>query len=188
MSLKLGKKQWINAALILGVVLILFTPIGFKLKVMASRLLSSSTAMVKAELQVPLDSYKWELKDTEMRSFDFETQKGKVVLVNFWATWCAPCIAEMPSMQALYKDYGERVVFMFVTNEEEQKVLDFIKRKNYELPVYFPQTKEPNVLSSKVLPTTYIINKKGKIMVAETGSADWNSTATRKLLDSLLEE
>jgi thiol-disulfide isomerase/thioredoxin len=188
MSLKIGKKQWINAALILGVILLLFTPIGFKLKVMASRLLSSSAAVVKAELQVPLDSYKWELKDSEMQSFNFETQKGKVILVNFWATWCAPCIAEMPSMQELYNDYGNRVAFMFVTNEEEQKVLDFLKRKNYDLPVYFPQTLEPQVLSSKVLPTTYIINKMGKIMVAETGTADWNSAATRKLLDSLLEE
>ncbi|MEB8330539.1 TlpA disulfide reductase family protein [Flavobacteriaceae bacterium KMM 6897] len=188
MSFKISKNQWMNAALILGVILVLFTPIGFKIKVMASRLLSSSAAMVKAELQVPLDSYKWELKDTEMQSFDFENQKGKVILVNFWATWCAPCIAEMPSMQALYNDYGDRVAFMFVSNEEEQKVLDFIKRKNYDLPVYFPQTQEPKVLSSKVLPTTYIINKKGKIMVAETGATDWNSTATRKLLDSLLEE
>lgn len=184
----MGKKQWVNAAFLLAVILILFTPIGFKIKVRVSRLLSSSAAMVKAELQVPLDSYKWELKDTEMESFNFETQKGKVVLVNFWATWCPPCIAEMPSMQELYNDYGDRVTFMFVTNEEEQKVLDFLKRKNYDLPVYFPQSKEPKVLSSKVLPTTYVINKMGKIKVAETGAADWNSTTTRKLLDTLLEE
>ncbi|MGY8915803.1 MAG: redoxin family protein [Flavobacteriales bacterium] len=188
MSFKMGKKQWVNAALILAVILMLFTPIGFKIKVRLSRLLSSSAAMVKAELQVPLDSYKWELKDTEMASFSFESQKGKVLLVNFWATWCAPCIAEMPSLQNLYMDYGDRVTFMFVTNEEEQKVLDFLKRKNYELPVYFPQSKEPKVLSSKSLPTTYIINKKGKLIVAETGAADWNSESTRKLLDSLLEE
>tara|TARA_R110002051_G_scaffold324755_1_gene423463 strand:- start:6092 stop:6658 length:567 start_codon:yes stop_codon:yes gene_type:complete len=188
MPFKMGKKQWVNAAFLLAVILILFTPIGFKIKVRVSRLLSSSAAMVKAELQVPLDSYKWELKDTEMESFNFETQKGKVVLVNFWATWCPPCIAEMPSMQELYNDYGDRVTFMFVTNEEEQKVLDFLKRKNYDLPVYFPQSKEPKVLSSKVLPTTYVINKMGKIKVAETGAADWNSTTTRKLLDTLLEE
>ncbi len=188
MSFKIGKKQWLNAALILGVILLLFTPIGFKMKVMASRLLSSSAAMLKAEMQVPLDSYRWELKDANMQSFDMETQKGKVILVNFWATWCPPCIAEMPSMQKLYNDYGDKVTFMFVTNEEEQKVLDFVKRKGYDLPVYFPQTKEPKVLSSKVLPTTYIINKEGKIMVAETGAADWNSTTTRDLLDSLLQE
>jgi thiol-disulfide isomerase/thioredoxin len=188
MSFKIGKKQWLNAALILAVILMLFTPIGFKVKVMVSRLLSSSAAMVKAEFQVPLDSYKWDLEDTEMEPFNFETQKGKVVLVNFWATWCPPCIAEMPSMQKLYNDYGDRVTFMFVTNEEEQKVLDFLKRKEYDFPVYFPKSKEPKVLSSKVLPTTYIINKKGKIKVAETGAADWNSTSTRKLLDSLLEE
>ncbi|MEJ1223865.1 TlpA family protein disulfide reductase [Sediminicola sp. 1XM1-17] len=188
MSIKIGKKQWLNAALILGIVLLLFTPIGFKVKVLASRLLSSSAAMVKAEMQVPLDSYKWELKDTDMQPFNLETQKGKVILVNFWATWCGPCIAEMPSMQKLYNDYGDRVAFMFVTNEKEQKVLDFLEKKGYELPVYFPQSKEPKILSYKLLPTTYIINKSGKIMVAETGAADWNSTSTRNLLDSLLEE
>ena len=188
MSLKIGKKQWLNAALILGVILLLFTPIGFKVKVLASRLLSSSAAMVKAEFQVPLDSYRWELKDSKMQYFNFESQKGKVILVNFWATWCPPCIAEMPSMQELYNDYGDRVAFMFVTNEEEQKALDFLNKKKYNLPVYFPQSQEPKVLSSKVLPTTYIINKEGKIKVAETGAADWNSATTRKLLDSLLEE
>jgi thiol-disulfide isomerase/thioredoxin len=183
-----SKKWIINGLFILAVVVLLFTPIGFKVKVLASKLLSTSAAMVKEGMQVPLDSYQWKLTDLENGTFDFETQKGKVILVNFWATWCPPCVAEMPSMQELYNDYGDKVTFMFVTSDDREKVLAFLKRKNLDLPVYFPDSETPETLKSKLLPTTYIIDKNGKIVVAETGAADWNSSKTRTLIDGLLSE
>ena len=182
-------KKWIvNGIFILAVLVLVFTPVGFRIKVFASKLLSTSAAMVKEGMQVPLDSYQWKLTDLENRPFDFETQRGKVILVNFWATWCPPCVAEMPSMQKLYDDYGEKVTFMFVTSDDRQKVENFLKRKNLNLPVYYPVSETPETLKSKLLPTTYIINSKGEIVVAETGAADWNSNKTRALIDDLLSQ
>ena len=182
-------KKWIvNGVFILAVLVLVFTPVGFRIKVFASKLLSTSAAMVKEGMQVPLDSYQWKLTDLENRPFDFETQRGKVILVNFWATWCPPCVAEMPSMQKLYDDYGEKVTFMFVTSDDRQKVENFLKRKNLNLPVYYPDSETPETLKSKLLPTTYIINSKGEIVVAETGAADWNSNKTRALIDDLLSQ
>lgn len=182
-------KKWIvNGVFILAVLVLVFTPVGFRIKVFASKLLSTSAAMVKEGMQVPLDSYQWKLTDLENRPFDFETQRGKVILVNFWATWCPPCVAEMPSMQKLYDDYGEKVTFMFVTSDDRQKVENFLKRKNLNLPVYYPVSETPETLKSKLLPTTYIINSKGEIVVAETGAADWNSNKTRALIDDLLSQ
>mgnify|MGYP003148631006 FL=1 len=108
--------------------------------------------------------------------------------MNFWATWCPPCVAEMPSMQKLYDDYGDKVTFMFVTSDDRQKVENFLKRKNLNLPVYYPNSETPETLKSKLLPTTYIINSKGEIVVAETGAADWNSNKTRALIDDLLSQ
>jgi thiol-disulfide isomerase/thioredoxin len=185
----LPNKKWIlNIVFILAVLVLIFTPIGFKVKVLASKLLSTSAAMVKEGMQVPLGSYQWKLTDLENRSFDFENQRGRVILVNFWATWCPPCVAEMPSMQDLYNDYGDKVTFMFVTSDDRQKVENFLKRKNLDLPVYYPASETPETLKSKLLPTTYIINKEGKIVVAETGAADWNSSKTRTLIDGLLSQ
>ena len=182
-------KKWIlNGVFILAALVLLFTPVGFKVKVFASKLLSSSAAMVKEGMKVPLDSYQWKLTDLENRSFNLEDQRGRIVLVNFWATWCPPCVAEMPSMQDLYNDYGDKVTFMFVTSDDRQKVLNFLKRKNLDLPVYYPASETPKTLKSKLLPTTYIIDKEGKIVVAETGAADWNSIETRGLIDDLLSQ
>lgn len=186
--MKLRKNWAINLLFVLGILILLFTPVGFKVKVMASRLLSGSAAMVKEKMQVPLDTYSWELVDLEQRSFNLESRKGEVVLINFWATWCPPCVAEMPSMQELYMDYGDKLSFMFVTDDAPEKVINFLKKRDLDLPVYYSRSQQPKVLSSKLLPSTYIINKEGKIVVAETGAADWNSPKTRKLLDTLLGE
>ena len=186
--MKFGKKQWINAALIIGLILILFTPVGFYARVFIGRFLSTSAAVLKTELQMPVENYDWQLVDAKGNDFTFIDAKGKVVLVNFWATWCPPCVAEMPSLQLLYNDYNEKVVFMFVAQDKVEKVSAFIAKKGYTLPVYYSKTEAPSVLTSKTIPTTYVINKEGKIIIAETGAADWNSAKTRKMLDALLAE
>jgi len=186
--MKLDKKQWTNIAFIIGLILILFTPVGFHARVFVGRLLSTSAAVLKTELQLPVENYDWQLVDAKGNTFNFESVKGKVVLVNFWATWCPPCVAEMPSLQRLYDDYNDKVVFMFVAQDKVEKVSAFIAKKEYTLPVYYSKTEAPSVLTSKTIPTTYVINKAGKIVIAETGVADWNSEKTRKMLDQLLAE
>ena len=186
--MKLNKKQWTNIAFIIGLILILFTPLGFHARVLVGRLLSTSAAVLKTELQMPVENYDWQLVDVKGNKFNFENTKGKVVLVNFWATWCPPCVAEMPSLQSLYNDYNDKVVFMFVAQDKVEKVSAFIAKKEYSLPVYYSKTEAPSILTSKTIPTTYVINKEGKIIIAKTGVADWNSDKTRKMLDQLLAE
>ncbi|MEH6682643.1 MAG: TlpA disulfide reductase family protein [Sediminicola sp.] len=186
--MKFTKKQWSNGLLIIAVAVLLFTPLGFQLKVAINRLFAGSASMVKEGLQTPLDTYQWQLVDREGAISDFKTQKGKVVLINFWATWCPPCVAEMPSMQKLYDGYGDKMAFMFVTTEDPKKVEAFMERHHYTLPIFYPRTEGPKALESKLLPTTYVIDREGRIRVAETGAADWNSDRTRTLLDGLLKE
>ncbi|MDP5082326.1 MAG: TlpA family protein disulfide reductase, partial [Winogradskyella sp.] len=64
----------------------------------------------------------WKLISDENDTIDFENTKGKVVFINFWATWCPPCIAEMPSLQALYQDYNDKVIFLFITSDDFETV------------------------------------------------------------------
>ncbi|WP_299318156.1 TlpA disulfide reductase family protein [uncultured Maribacter sp.] len=112
--------------------------------------------------------------------------KGKVTFISYWATWCPPCIAELPVIQDLYKDYGDKVNFILLTQEEPDKVQRFIDKKEYELPIYFPQMQAPEVLQENSIPTNYVIGATGKIIIKETGAADWNSKKIRNLLDDLV--
>ena len=112
--------------------------------------------------------------------------QGKVTFLSYWATWCPPCIAELPGIQALYADYGDNVEFVLLTQEETTKVQRFITKKGYDVPVYIPQMQAPEILQSNSLPTNYIIDAKGNIIIKETGAADWNSEKVRTLLDGLL--
>jgi thiol-disulfide isomerase/thioredoxin len=112
--------------------------------------------------------------------------KGKVILINFWATWCPPCIAEMPYLDGLYRDYKDKVVFLFVSNEDASTTQAFLNKKGYALTSIKPISYSPKLLETNSLPTTYLIDKKGGIVIKKTGSADWNSQSFRKTLDELV--
>ena len=182
-------KKWIvNGIFILGILTLLFTPLGFYVKVYVNRILANNPTPVEDREQQFLTSYHWKLKDSESNDFNFEEAKGQVVLLNFWATWCPPCVAEMPSLQDLYDDYGDKITFLFVAQDQVKKVERFILKKKYTLPVYYEVSTTPKQLFSTSIPSTYLIGKDGKIVVAKTGAADWNSSKTRELIDSLLRE
>ncbi len=176
----------VNVVLLLLLALILFTPLGFHLKVWINRIVVFSPDRVEPYEEIVLDSYNWNLKDRQGNNFNFEQVRGEVVLVNFWASWCPPCVAEMPDLDKLYNDYEDKVVFLFIARDKVEKVDAFLEKNNYELPVYYELSPTPEVLDNNSLPTTYILDKKGAIVVAETGAASWNSKKTRSLLDDLL--
>lgn len=111
---------------------------------------------------------------------------GEVIFLSYWATWCPPCIAELPGIQKLYADYGDKIEFVLLTNEDKDVVKRFMTKKGYDLPVYNPQMQAPEILYETSVPTNYLIDAKGYIVIKETGAADWNSRAVRELLDSLL--
>ena len=186
--MKFSKEQISNGIWILAIILIVFTPVGFHLRVLVSKLIATSADVVEIDEQKTLKNYHWNLVTAGGKSMDFQSKKGEVVLVNFWATWCPPCVAELPSLVELHEDYRDKVVFAFVASDERDKVTAFLEKKGYHLPVYFEASRTPDELLSKSIPATYIIDKSGKIVVDEKGAANWNSNPTRTLLDSLLLE
>jgi peroxiredoxin len=84
-------------------------------------------------------------------------------------------IAEMPSMQALYEDYNDKAVFIFVTNDERASINKFIAKHHYTFPIYQPLSPAPALLEGNNLPTTYLIDQSGNILIKKTGSANWKS-------------
>jgi thiol-disulfide isomerase/thioredoxin len=115
-------------------------------------------------------------KDGKGENLTLAELKGKVVFLNFWATWCPPCKAEMPSINSLYKKFAENkdIVFIMVDADGNYaKAKKFIDRKKYSFPVYTMAGEIPRQLFAGTLPTTVIINKSGKISFRHEGLADY---------------
>ena len=139
----------------------------------------------KQEVLTDLD-YNWVLARSENEPYYFSNLRNNVVILNFWATWCPPCVAEMPELQSLYKKYGDRVAFVLVTKEKPDVVEAFMKKNQYLMPVFYLDSDPPAVLSFNAFPTTFIISKDGHVVSKKTGAANWNSKATEKILEELL--
>lgn len=130
--------------------------------------------------------YQWEFLDSGHQKRQLEDFKNKPILINFWATWCPPCLAEMPSLQKLQNDYGNKVNFIFISNEEQSLTFQFLQDKEWNLKSYRPLNHTPELLQSNSIPTTFIIDQNGKIVVKETGNKNWNGDSVRELLDQLI--
>ncbi|MEN3324832.1 TlpA disulfide reductase family protein [Mariniflexile soesokkakense] len=141
---------------------------------------------VNEEKLTKITNYNWKLTDKRNTVINFQTSKGKVVLLNFWATWCPPCIAEMPSMQALYDDYKDKVVFLFVTNDWYSEINPFLTKNNYTFKVYRPASDYPEFFNISTIPRTFLIDKEGNVVIDESGATNWNSNKIRRTIDDLL--
>lgn len=122
---------------------------------------------------------------------DIANSKGKVIFLNFWAEWCPPCIAEMPSIAALAEQFKGEKDFLFlmanVDGELESSEAYFAK-KGYPLPAFIPAGTIPKDIFQGTLPTTIIINKKGEIIYQHEGIADYNTQETKDFIKRLLLE
>lgn len=128
----------------------------------------------------------WQLINDKGETVRLSELTDKPVFINIWATWCAPCIAEMPSINRLYIDYKDDVHFVIATYEEKSLVDAFLNKHELNFPVYRYKSKEPKLLQSKTIPATFILNTKGEIVVSEKGTSNWNSKSVRALLDKLI--
>ncbi len=181
--MKLTKKSISNILFVIVIALLLYP----KSKTWILRQISFSPGIENVENRVKVSSYNWALQGLNTENYDFNQAKDKVVIINFWATWCVPCIAEMPSLQELYDDYGDKVVFLLVTSDSNEKVAPFLRERGFSMPIYNQVSNAPKEFFTKTIPKTFLIDKKGQIVI-EASRADWNTKKVRKLLDALLVE
>lgn len=187
MNWKTPKKSTIHTVIfIVFIALFLLTPLGTFIKIHLNRLIVFSPKTIAVTDQKMLSSYQWQLVDATGKSVSLKHYKGKIIFINFWATWCPPCIAEMPSMQNLYVDYQDKIVFLFVTTDSFEKANAFLNKENLNLPIYQSVTNPPLEMDSSTIPATYIIDKEGSIILAKIGTANWNSDTFREKLDFYL--
>jgi len=130
----------------------------------------------------------WTIYNLQGEAVQFADLNQKPVFVNIWATWCPPCIAEIPGIEEIYHEFKNDVSFVLVTNENVETVKQFLKKNKYEnMPVYFASN-TPLEFSSNSIPATFIVSRSGKIAVNKKGAARWNTSTTRNLLDELIKE
>ncbi|MBJ7881385.1 TlpA family protein disulfide reductase [Gelidibacter salicanalis] len=112
--------------------------------------------------------------------------KGKVIFMNFWATWCPPCIAEMPSIDKLHEEMGDEVAFVILSLDQDFELAKaFDKRKGYNLPIYAPASNLPPMYQSSAIPTTYVIDAAGNLALTHKGMADYSNSEFKDFLKSL---
>jgi len=125
-------------------------------------------------------------ENSSMKSLaDYE---GDVIFMNIWATWCPPCIAEMPSIQNLYDRVQDipNVTFLLVSVDEEFDVAkEFMTRRNFSLPTFHFRNKAHGTYESTVIPTTYIISPDGKLALEKRGLAKYDTPEFEEFLRKL---
>lgn len=129
--------------------------------------------------------------DGEGNRIDAANQAGKVVFINFWATWCPPCIAEMPSIDKLYAQFkdNDRMVFVMAdVDNQYEKSMQFMEDRNLDLPVHVPTGEIPGQWLGGAIPTTIILDKQGQIAAKHEGMADYSRPEVAEFIQSLIDE
>ncbi|WP_126650325.1 TlpA family protein disulfide reductase [Chryseobacterium aureum] len=122
---------------------------------------------------------------------NFSDLQGKVVFINFWASWCPPCRAEFPSVQKFYNQYKKSPDMVFLTvNLDDNPDLgkSYLQEKGFTVPFLVPSGKIPEGLYSGSLPTTVVLDKKGVIRLHHKGLADYSKQSFYRQIDHLLKE
>ena len=128
--------------------------------------------------------YDFELMDFKGNETSLQSLKGKTIFLNFWATWCSPCVAEMPDIQSLYHDIrNDNIAFVLVSMDQNRdKAFNFIERKKFDLPVYSPRSAIPSIYQSGSIPTTFVISPDGRVVSKHVGMAKYNTSRFKNFL------
>ena len=111
---------------------------------------------------------------------------GKVLIMNFWATWCPPCVAEMPSIEKLFLKYKGRVEFACISREPIDTLITFRDKHKYTLPMYHIKTNPPFEFQNQSIPVTFIISKDRRIVLKHAGGADWAHEKVVNYIEKLI--
>lgn len=155
-------------------------------------ILDSPPMQVKAPGQRNGEAPEFALADLAGNRVRLSDHRGHVVLLNFWATWCPPCRAEMPSMEKLYQAYRDRGLLILAISGDrtgQSTVEAFVQEVGVTFPILLDPANEVFAqYGVRGLPTSYLLDRQGRIVSAEAGARDWNSQVARRVVEALLKE
>lgn len=132
----------------------------------------------------------FELRDLDKQPHRLSSYRGKIVLVNFWASWCVPCVKEMPGMQRLadkLKDQPFEILAINVS-DTENRIREFLKRMDLRLTILMDLDGETfKTWQGKVLPASFLLDRSGRVHYQVIGPLEWDSDEIRKIIEELLQ-
>ena len=142
------------------------------------------------EYSGPTEAIDFTLKDIDNKKVSLRNYRGKIVMLNFWATWCTPCRIEMPSMEKLHRQFKDRglVVLAVASGENAESVSTFVKEHKITFSALLDSDQEvTDDYKVWALPTTYFINAEGKIIGKVNGSRDWSAEEATQYISSIFQ-
>lgn len=181
------KRKTVYTLLIIVFTLSFFvTPLGDFSKELLNRWFATAPTIIDPENRGKISGYDWRLKDAEWNYFNFDEAKGKVVFINFWASWNLPSRAQLDDIQKLYDRYKDKIKFYIITDEERADPEEMMARKGYTFPISYQIIGEPSPITLLKPPGTYVLDKSGAIVIHQNAISDWDNEQITELLDCLL--
>jgi thiol-disulfide isomerase/thioredoxin len=185
-SIKKFKFSFQNILSVLIVLVLIIPQTRKPLQLQVQKLVAEFSPSFEYELQT-VETLDFKLKDLSGNNYNFNSTQDRVKIISFWATWCPPCIAELPSLQALYNEFGENMDFVFVSNEDPETILKFLNKNSYNFPVYIPQENPKSIyFNPNSIPRTLLIDHKNRVRIFKEGAANWSSEKVRALVGNLI--
>ncbi len=134
--------------------------------------------------------WQWFVVDCSGKKHYLSEYRGKVIFINFWATWCGPCLAEMPALQEFYNHYKDNpdIVFLFVTDQDFEQTKTFMQKRGFNLPVYRMIFSPSGRLEHSSIPSSYLIDRQGRVVIEAHRSKRWNSPKVYRIVDRLISQ
>ncbi|MFZ4930257.1 TlpA family protein disulfide reductase [Chryseobacterium sp. Mn2064] len=177
------KKNIIYLALVVIIAVVALVP-GIRNKLQE---LFFPVATIENAVHISENDYDIELKGINTPSTNLKNFKDKGLFLNFWGTWCPPCRKEWPSIQKLYDSRKDNVDFVLIAmNDKEDDIRKFLKENNYTVPVYIAQSPISEKILPRVFPTTFLLDKNGRILIKEDASKDWNTETVHQFIDNII--
>lgn len=187
------KKSIIEWGVILSVITVLYLT-GMHTQVLGTLQRGVlSTGFVKPAIpenidDAPLADLNFYFVDENSSMKSLADYEGDVIFMNIWATWCPPCIAEMPSIQSLYDSVEDlpNVTFLLISVDEDfDEAREFMANRDFSLPIFHFRNKAPGTYVSTVIPTTYVISPDGKLVMEKRGLAKYDTAEFEDFLRKL---
>jgi len=144
---------------------------------------TGSLAFLSAARELPIF-------DREGKKTDLAREKGRLVIVHFWATWCPPCVEEIPALSSFWEKYKSRsdiALYAISVDKDWKTIDDFSAKSPNRLPMYRdPEAATALRFGSTQYPETYITNKAGRVLYRVQGAIEWNDAEVRRRIEQLL--
>ncbi|WP_088340910.1 TlpA family protein disulfide reductase [Robiginitalea sediminis] len=164
---------------------------GLQNRLIATGVVQPKPAGISTFQQMPVSETELQellLEDAEGQTRTAAEYPQKVLFINYWATWCAPCIAEMPGIHELYKQVHPQVGFVMINRDRTfQKAGTFLSQKEYPFELLQVKGPAPEVFRTGSIPLTLVVDRKNGVIYRNLGMADFNTPENKAFLNALLD-